>query len=183
VLYWNNTTGWLLLNLFLFVSSKAYNLASIFIFQSTGSIILSWKAYYFSEHICILFNITWHFSEHSVLRSEAALYFNENVCVSVNKIHYFCQHLLFHPDKTSYFRKKFVVSIWHCVLFQRTPVLLHLIWLFTLTYTLAFHPDMAYYSSEYLLRSVRHAFLFQETFSHVLIIKANEMHYSSTLFW
>jgi len=63
-------------------------------------------AYYFSEHICILLNMTCHITEHFVLRSEAALYFRENVCVSVNKIHYFCQHLLFHPEKTSYFGKK-----------------------------------------------------------------------------
>jgi hypothetical protein len=47
---------------------------------------------------------------------------------------------------------------------------------------LTFHPDMAYYSSEYLLRSFRHAFLFQEIFSHVLIIRTKDMHYSSTLF-
>jgi len=108
--------------------------------------------------------MTCHFSEHFVLRSEAAIYFSKNVWVSVNKIHYLCQHLLFHPEKTSYFRKKFVVSLWHCMILQRTPVLLHLTWLITLTYTLAFHPDIAYYSSEYLLRSVRHAFYISGNF-------------------
>jgi hypothetical protein len=68
-------------------------------------------AYYFSEHVCILFNTTRHFSEHFVLRSEAALYFSENVCVSINKIRYFCQHLLFHPDRTCHFNNNLFVSL------------------------------------------------------------------------
>jgi hypothetical protein len=96
-------------------------------------------ACYFSEHVCILFDMACHFSEHFVLRSEAALYFSDNLCVSINTIRYF-RHLLLHPDRTCYLKKLFhhditcyfrehlFCSTWHDVLLWRTLRRFILIW-------------------------------------------------------
>jgi hypothetical protein len=81
---------------------------------------------------------------------------------------YSSKNLLFHCDIACYFREHLFCSTWHDLSLWRTID-------FSSWYGILFQRIFVVFLSACLL--------FQETFSHVLIIRAKDMHNFSTLFW